>query len=306
MSRFGLGLFVLVLGCGRTPLGEVPVDAGVRDGGPDASGFDAETSSAADASADDAGAIDRHSETLVIRPQGPVSVISGSSTPMAAFVRLNGSLREVTAEVMWASDDNAIASVINGSRLAGQVTGDRVGITNVRATYQGLEAFIEVRVTARLVSRLSVAPSSAIVTVGAKQVFQVDAFYNNGNFYPRYDERLSADGVNIAPTDFDSQFELITLSSKISGPIIRDKAWFIISYQSARSVIANIGVPQARDYEGHYVLTKLTWQPTPEHRFTGFMQTDPTVIDNIDQSGPFIKADSQGRQAQGGFVLNGR
>ncbi|MCB9696691.1 MAG: TonB-dependent receptor [Alphaproteobacteria bacterium] len=136
--------------------------------------------------------------------------------------------------------------------------------------------------------------------------FQSSVYYNNGNWAPKTDERLSADGVPIAPTGFDSQFQLIQISSKISGPVVRDKAWFIISYQSSRTVIANVGIPQARDYEGHYILAKLTMQPTPEHRLAFFVQSDPTTVDNVDQNDPYTKAEAQTRQAQGGFVANAR
>lgn len=134
--------------------------------------------------------------------------------------------------------------------------------------------------------------------------FLASIFYNNGNLAPKPEERLSADGIPIAPTGFDSQFETINVSTKLSGPLIRDKAWFILSYENAHSVIANTGIPQARDYNGHYMLAKITYQPNPEHRFAWFLQTDPTTIDNIDQGNPFTKAEAQGRQTQGGFTTN--
>ncbi|MEZ4239248.1 MAG: TonB-dependent receptor [Myxococcota bacterium] len=133
---------------------------------------------------------------------------------------------------------------------------------------------------------------------------QTNIFYNNGNLAPKTDERLAADGLPIAPTGFDSQFQTLQIAQKLSGPLIRDKAWFVISYQSARSLIARSGIPQARDYDGHYILAKLTVQPNPEHRLSFFVQSDPTTVDNTDQSNPFVKAEAQGRQAQGGFVSN--
>jgi hypothetical protein len=134
--------------------------------------------------------------------------------------------------------------------------------------------------------------------------FLSSIFYNNGNFAPRMDERLAADGITIAPTGFDSEFQTIQVSTKISGPLIRDKAWFVVSYENARSIIALSGIPQARDYDGHYMLAKLTVQPNPEHRVAWFFQSDPTTIDNVSQFNPFIKAEAQGRQTQGGFTTN--
>lgn len=136
--------------------------------------------------------------------------------------------------------------------------------------------------------------------------FDSSIFYQNGNWAPKMDTRYTADGLELAPTGFDSHFELLSINGKVSGPVVRDRAWFIISYQHARSIIANTGIAQPRDYDAHYVLTKLTVQPTTEHRFTAFVQLDPTTIDNTDQSDPFTRAEAQGRQAQGGFVSQAR
>ncbi len=136
--------------------------------------------------------------------------------------------------------------------------------------------------------------------------FATSAFYINGNWRPRMDERFTPDGQTLAPTGFDSEFQLLQVTSKIAGPLVRDKAWFIMSYQHDRSIIANTSVPQTRDYDGHYVLSKLTVQPASEHRFTGLFQLDPTTIDNIDQGDPFQKAESQGRQVQGGMLTQAK
>lgn len=136
--------------------------------------------------------------------------------------------------------------------------------------------------------------------------FDTSLYYTNGNLAPKEDERLSADGFQIAPTRFDSQLSSYQLAAKISGPVVRDKAWFIISYQNDRSFQALSGIPQAVDYNGNYLLAKLTFQPSPEHRFAVFAQTDPTTVDNLEQGSPFIKGEAQSRQVQGGIVSNAK
>ena len=103
-------------------------------------------------------------------------------------------------------------------------------------------------------------------------------------------------------TGFDSQFESFQVYSKISGPIVRDRAWFILSYQLSRTLIANVGIDLPRDYEGHYLLAKLTTQPNAAHRITMLFQTDPTTIDNLNQGDRFVRPEAQRRQAQGGFI----
>ncbi len=146
-----------------------------------------------------------------------------------------------------------------------------------------------------------------LVTETGTNNFQFDtsAFYNNGNWRPRMDARFTSDGFQQAPTDFNASFEIIRVSAKISGPIVRDRAWFILSYQMTRSIIQNTGVPVPRDFDAHYVLGKITVQPTSEHRFTAFLQLDPTTVDNTVQA-DFVKPEAQGRQAQGGFASQAR
>jgi hypothetical protein len=147
-----------------------------------------------------------------------------------------------------------------------------------------------------------------VVTESGGNTLEVEtaAYYTNGAWGPKLDARYAADGTEMAPTDFDSQYSVTQIGVKITGPIIRDKAWFIASYQATRSVIANVGIDLPRDYEGHYALGKLTWQPNASHRFQILAQTNPTTIDNIDQDDRFVKPEAQGRQAQGGYVVSGR
>ncbi|MCB9677549.1 MAG: TonB-dependent receptor [Alphaproteobacteria bacterium] len=136
--------------------------------------------------------------------------------------------------------------------------------------------------------------------------FNSSVFYTNGDWRPRMDERISADGTTLAPNGWDNTFQTIQIGAIVKGPVIRDKAFFILSYQHSRSLIAVSGTPQSRDFDAHYVLGKLTVQPSSEHRFTAFLQMDPTTIDNTYQGSPFLKDDSQGRQTQGGAVTSAR
>lgn len=136
--------------------------------------------------------------------------------------------------------------------------------------------------------------------------FTASAYYQNGNIGPKTDERLAADGVPIAPTGFDQRYELIQISSTLAGPLVRDRAWFYIAYEKARSLIANAGIPQPRDYDSNYLLAKLIVQPSTDHRLSFLLQSDPTVIDNGDQGNPFIKPEAQSRQVQGGFVSSNK
>ena len=136
--------------------------------------------------------------------------------------------------------------------------------------------------------------------------FDTRVWIENANWSPKMDARYAADGLELAPTGFDSQWEWYQISAKISGPIIRDKAWFIMSYEWDRTLIANVGIDLPRDFDGHYLLGKITFQPNAAHRFTLLGHTNPTGIDNIQQSDRYVKPEAQGRQAQGGFLASGQ
>jgi hypothetical protein len=129
-------------------------------------------------------------------------------------------------------------------------------------------------------------------------------YITNGNWSPKLDGRYAADGMELAPTDFDSRWERYEVGMKVSGPIVRDKAWIVTAYQMTRTLIANAGVELPRDFDAHYLITKLTFQPTSDHRITAFLQSDPTTIDNVYYGDRFIKPEAQGRQAQGGYVTS--
>ncbi len=132
--------------------------------------------------------------------------------------------------------------------------------------------------------------------------FDTRVWVENATWSPKMDARYAADGIELAPTGFDSQWEWYQISTKISGPIIRDKAWFILSYEWDRTLIANVGIDLPRDYDAHYLLGKITFQPNAAHRFTFLGHTDPTTVDNTGQSDRYVKPDAQGRQAQGGYI----
>jgi outer membrane receptor protein involved in Fe transport len=119
-------------------------------------------------------------------------------------------------------------------------------------------------------------------TGGNTLEFSLYGQHLNGEWGPKGDAIFAADGTLMAPTDFDSQYKTTQLAGKVSGPVIRDKMWFIASYQYQRTLIARSGIDLPRDFDGHYVLGKLTYSPNSSHRLTLLGQIDPITIDNTD------------------------
>ena len=127
-----------------------------------------------------------------------------------------------------------------------------------------------------------------------------NAFYTNGNWSPQYDAQYAADGSTLSPTGFDRERQYGSVGFQISGPVVKDRVWFLGSYEYNRTLIASAGVPLPRDFDSHYFYGKLTAQPVSSHRFAWSFGADPTTIDNITQSRYFLP-EAQDRQAQGGF-----
>jgi hypothetical protein len=127
-------------------------------------------------------------------------------------------------------------------------------------------------------------------------------YVTNGNWSPKKDAIFTKDGSQLVATDFDSQYETYEAGLSVSGPVIRDKAWLLTSYQYTHQLYRVGGNPLPQDYDAHYLLGKLTVQPVAAHRFTVLTQTDPTTIDNLNQDSRFYKPEAQSRQAQGGWL----
>lgn len=143
----------------------------------------------------------------------------------------------------------------------------------------------------------------SVVTKSGGNTLEVinNGYYLNGNWGPKIDARYSADGYQIAPTGFDSTAQTVQIGSTVSGPVVKDRVWFLGSYEYDRTLYSNVGVELPRDYDAHYFFGKLTTQPSSEHRFTFQFSTNPTSIDNQNQS-LYVEPEAQERQAQGGWL----
>lgn len=198
-----------------------------------------------------------------------------------------------------ASNENTFT--IDGFNVTDPVSGTFNTLVNMNAVEQ-----IEMLLGGYLpeVGGLSLGAVMNIVTrTGSNNLsFDSSVYYTNGNWRPRMDERIASDGVTIAPNGFDDSFTNIDVQARVSGPVVRDKAFFMLTYTMQRALIGVSGTPQRRDGEKHSIYGKLTVQPGAAHRFTLGLQMDPATIDNTTQGTPFVKASAQGRQAQGGFA----
>lgn len=101
----------------------------------------------------------------------------------------------------------------------------------------------------------------------------------------------------------------------LGGPIVKDKVFFFGSFQIDRSKSTLSVNPEeiGRDverfpfqpyqYNSTYWFGKITAQPTAEHRFSGHLQADPTVILNTEQN-EYTLPSGETMQIQGGWLAS--
>src|SRR5205807_1975746 len=93
----------------------------------------------------------------------------------------DGSTREITATVTWASSSTSVATITN-SGTKGVATGVAAGSTTISATLSGVSGSTPLTVTqpAPTLSSITVAPATASVDVGGTQAFSATAHYSDG------------------------------------------------------------------------------------------------------------------------------
>ncbi len=103
-----------------------------------------------------------------------------------------------------------------------------------------------------------------------------------GSFDLRYyDEHM----VTNSPHFNDSlPAEFRKLSGTLTGPIVKDKLWFALSYEDNVTERGVAGTDYSRQFTGHANLAKLTWEPKSGHRLAFQFTEDPAEISNANAS----------------------
>jgi uncharacterized protein YjdB len=117
----------------------------------------------------------------VTKPSTPVLKVApigridkgGTGQLTAKYIDANGVTQDVTASAMWASANQAVATVRNGT-----VSGLSSGTTTIRATYGGLSASVDVVVVA--LTAISISPSEFTINQASYQ-FTAVGTYSDGS-----------------------------------------------------------------------------------------------------------------------------
>lgn len=93
----------------------------------------------------------------------------------------------------------------------------------------------------------------------------------------RYDEGLRDSSPHFQPK-LSTSFE--KYSGTLTGPVVKDKLWFALSYEKNETETTPAGSLSTRAFEGEANLAKLTWEPAAGHRVSFQFTEDPAEIAN--------------------------
>lgn len=111
---------------------------------------------------------------------GTASIAKGTDTQFSATATFtDGSSQDVTAMATWASSHIAIATISNAASSSGRTHGVSEGTTDISAMYMNFTGSAALTVTAAIITRIEVTPSSATVAKGTTKQFQATAIFSD-------------------------------------------------------------------------------------------------------------------------------
>lgn len=127
----------------------------------------------------------------------------------------DGSIHDLTPEVAWNSSNPEVATIVDGTEFAGQVTPLSSGVTSISATLDAFEDTASLTVTDAILEDLYISPDEAVLPQGlTNQQFKVWGLYSDGE---TRDLTELAEWVSSAPqvaavSEYhDSQGQVLTL-----------------------------------------------------------------------------------------------
>ncbi len=129
-----------------------------------------------------AGVVVTDAEIVAIQIQpSRVSVAVGDEVSLQSFaVYSDNSLRNITQEATWVSDDESVAVVSNAQGQRGQITGVSPGELLVHVRFAGFDDSASVTVSDAVVEDLYIIPRMVQVVAGRSQNLNLFAVYSNG------------------------------------------------------------------------------------------------------------------------------
>jgi hypothetical protein len=120
-------------------------------------------------------------EGIAISPASTSVPIGATANLTAQGTFSDGTTRDITSEVTWASSDGTIATVANAPGTPGQVTGVKAGSVGVTATEAGVSGMAKVTVVPATLQAIDVEPANATLTAGLRSSYTATGSYSDGS-----------------------------------------------------------------------------------------------------------------------------
>lgn len=163
------------------------------------------------------------------------------------------SRRDLTAEVTWASDNEAVATVAGGT-----ATGVTGGTANISATFESLTASAILTVTENSVTQVMVTPANATVGVGGEADFTATAVFQDGTT-----QNVTADATWASADDAIATIDAGTATGVANGTTTITATFMGITSNPATVVV------------------------TPEHTLTGITCLPASASTNVGGTAEF-------------------
>jgi hypothetical protein len=109
----------------------------------------------------------------------------------------DGSIHDLTPDVVWTSSDPEVATIVAGTVFAGQVTPLSSGVTTISAALDGFEVSASLTVTDAILEDFYISPDEAVLPQGlTQQQFKAWGVYSDGEIR---DLTESAEWASSAP-----------------------------------------------------------------------------------------------------------
>ena len=120
-------------------------------------------------------------QTITISPSATSVPIGATALLTAQGSFSDGTMRDITNEVTWASADGTIATIANAPGTPGMVTGVKAGTVGVTASESGVVGMASVTVVAATLLSIDVEPANATLTAGLRSNYTATGTYSDGS-----------------------------------------------------------------------------------------------------------------------------
>jgi hypothetical protein len=120
-------------------------------------------------------------QKIAITPSSTSVPVGGTANLTAQGGYSDGTVRDITSQVAWASGDNSVATIANAPGPAGTVTGVKPGMVGITATLGGVVGMATVGVTTATLQSIVVSPTNATLTAGLRSNYMATGVYSDGS-----------------------------------------------------------------------------------------------------------------------------